>query len=36
MDLREIEWDGVDWIELAEDRDQWKALVKTAMNLRDP
>jgi hypothetical protein len=27
MDLREIEWDGVDWIDLAEDRDQWRALV---------
>jgi hypothetical protein len=28
MDLREIEWDGMDWIELAQDRDQWRALVK--------
>jgi hypothetical protein len=28
MDLREIEWDGVDWIELAEDRDQCRALVR--------
>jgi hypothetical protein len=36
MDLREIGWDGVDWIELAEDRDQWKALVNTVMNLRVP
>jgi hypothetical protein len=27
MDLREIGWDGVDWIELAQDRDQWRALV---------
>jgi hypothetical protein len=34
MDLREIGWDGVDWIELAQDRDQWRALVNTAMNLR--
>jgi hypothetical protein len=32
MDVREIEWDGVDWIELAQDRDQWKALVNTVMN----
>jgi hypothetical protein len=36
MDLREIGWDGVDWIELAEDRDQWRALVNTAMNLQVP
>jgi hypothetical protein len=34
MDLREIGWDGVDWIELAEDRDRRRALVRTAMNLR--
>jgi hypothetical protein len=31
MDLREIGWDGRDWIELAEDRDQWTALVNTVM-----
>jgi hypothetical protein len=36
MDLREIGWDGVDWIELASDRDKWRALVNTAMNLRVP
>jgi hypothetical protein len=34
MDLREIGWDGVDWIELAQDRDQLRALVKTVMNLQ--
>jgi hypothetical protein len=28
LDLREIGWDGRDWIELAQDRDQWRALVK--------
>jgi hypothetical protein len=27
MDLREIGWDGMDWIHLAQDRDQWRALV---------
>jgi hypothetical protein len=36
MDLREIGWDDVDWIELAQDRDQWRALVNTVMNLRIP
>jgi hypothetical protein len=36
MDLTEIGWDGVDWIELAQDRDQWRALVNTVMNLRVP
>jgi hypothetical protein len=36
MDLREIGWDGVDWIDLAQDRDQWRALVNTVMNLRVP
>jgi hypothetical protein len=34
MDLAEIEWDGRDWIELAQDRDQWRALVNMVMNLR--
>jgi hypothetical protein len=36
MALREIRWDGMDWLDLAEDRDQWRALVKTVMNLRVP
>jgi hypothetical protein len=36
MDLREIEWDGKDWIELTQDRDQWRAIVNTVMNLRFP
>jgi hypothetical protein len=34
MDLGEIGWDGRDWIELAQDTDQWRALVNTVMNLR--
>jgi hypothetical protein len=36
MYLREIGWSGKDWIDLAQDRDQWKALVNTVMNLRVP
>jgi hypothetical protein len=36
MDLREIGWDGGDWIDLAQDRDQWRALVNAVMNLRVP
>jgi hypothetical protein len=36
MDLREIGWGGLDWIDLAQDRDQWRALVITVMNLRVP
>jgi hypothetical protein len=34
--ILEIGWDGRDWIELAQDRDQWRALVNTVMNLRVP
>jgi hypothetical protein len=34
IDLREIGWDGIDWIGLAQVRDQWRALVNTVMNLR--
>jgi hypothetical protein len=36
MDLREIGWDGMNWIELAQDSDQWRALVNTVMNPRVP
>jgi hypothetical protein len=36
MDLRKIGWDGIDWIDLAQDRDQWRALVKMVMNLQVP
>jgi hypothetical protein len=34
IDLRQIGWDSMDWIDLALDRDQWRALVNTVMNLR--
>jgi hypothetical protein len=36
MDLGEIGWGCVDWIGLAQDRDQWRALVNMVMNLRVP
>jgi hypothetical protein len=35
-DLKEICWENVDWIHLAQDRDQWQALVNTVMNLWVP
>jgi hypothetical protein len=35
-DLREINWDGIGWIDLAQDRDPWRALVNTVMNLQVP
>jgi len=36
MGLRETGWEGMDWIHLTQDRDQWWALVNTAMNLGVP
>jgi hypothetical protein len=36
MDLRELGWRGMDWVVLAQDRDQWGALANTVMNLRVP
>jgi hypothetical protein len=36
MDLREIGWDGMDWINLAQDNDQQRALVNMVMNLWVP
>jgi hypothetical protein len=36
MDLGEIEWVGVDWIGLAQDRNRWRALVNAAINLHVP
>jgi hypothetical protein len=36
MDLRVIEWEVVDWIQLSQCRNQWQALVEMVMNLQDP
>jgi len=33
MDLQEIEWEGMDWIDLAQNRDRWRALVNAVMKL---
>jgi hypothetical protein len=36
IDLREIGWDGMEWIDLTQDREQWRAHVNTVMSLRVP
>jgi hypothetical protein len=36
MDLHEVGWGGMDWIDMAQDRDRWQALVSAVMNLRVP
>jgi hypothetical protein len=36
IDLRETGWDGMDWVDLAQDRDQWRDLVNTVTTLRVP
>jgi hypothetical protein len=36
MDLREIGFDGVDWIDMAQDRNQWRAFVNTVLYLKVP
>jgi hypothetical protein len=36
MDLQEVGWKGVDWIDMAQNRDRWRAVVNVVMNLRFP
>jgi hypothetical protein len=36
MDFREIGWDCVHWLDMAQDREQWRALVNAVLNLRVP
>jgi hypothetical protein len=36
VDLRNIGWNGMDWIDLVQDRDQWRTLENTVMSLRVP
>jgi hypothetical protein len=36
VDIKEKGWGGMNWIDLAQNRDKWRALVKTAMNIRVP
>jgi hypothetical protein len=36
MDLQDVGWDGVAWIDMAQDRDRWRAVVSAVMNLSVP
>jgi hypothetical protein len=36
MDLQEVGFEGIEWIDLAQDRDRWRAILNVVMNLRVP
>jgi hypothetical protein len=36
MDLREVGWEGVDWMHMSQDRDQWRVLLNTVINFQVP
>jgi hypothetical protein len=36
MNIQEVQWSSMDWIDLAQDRDRWQAVVNAVMNLRVP
>jgi hypothetical protein len=36
MDLREVGWDGMDWMDMAQNRDRWRVYVNAVINLRVP
>ena len=36
MDLQDVEWSGMDWIDLAQDRKSWRAIINAVMDLRVP
>jgi hypothetical protein len=36
VDLRDMRWDDVDWVDMAQDMDQWRALVNTVLSLQVP
>ena len=36
MDIQEVRWEGMDWMDLVQEKERWRAVVKAVMNLRAP